>query len=69
MAFSNYCSGVIIYFTYNYLIVDGKKIIYQLRKYSKICEINLRLKPGALVPKAASSCTAGSHMYSWTLRN
>ena len=64
MTFRNYCSCIVICFSYNYLIVDGKyylsikKIVKDLRN-----QINLRLKLWARVPIAVSLCPAAAHMY------
>ena len=59
----NYCLCITIFFSYNYLIVDGKRSFTNKKSSLKIYDINQRLKLWAPVPIAVSSCPAAAHMY------
>ena len=43
MTFGNYCSGIAICFSYNYLIIDRKDHL-SIKKVVKVYEINQRLR-------------------------
>ena len=66
MTFLNYFSGIVICFTYNYLIVNGK---ISFINYESSYEIIQRLKPWVHVAIAVNLCSAAAHMYRRTLTN